>query len=56
MKSNIRHQLINKGLVRPASFNRSVQQPGHAIAVRRIDDRPATRVIPVTYKRSINAA
>ncbi len=44
----IRHSLVSKGLVRPAVDQRS--RPGHVVAVRRVDDRPSTRVIPVVYK------
>ena len=46
----IRTTLILKGDIKPKFGNRVDQRPGHAVAVRRVDDRPATRLIPVTYK------
>ena len=49
----IRHVLIMKGYIKPKCDNRVDQQPGHAVAVRRVDDRPATWMVPVAYKRSI---
>lgn len=49
--SRIRRTLVAKGLVRP-HYPKVDQHPGHAVAVRRVDDRPVTRVVPVTYKRS----
>lgn len=48
----IRHVLIMKGYIKPKWGNRVDQQPGHAVAVRRVDDRPATRMVPVTYARA----
>ena len=47
----IRHTLILKGHIKPKFGNKVDQHPGHAIAVRRVDDRPSTRIIPVTYKK-----
>ena len=46
----IRHTLILKGYIKPKFGNRVDQQRGNAVAVRRVDDRPVTRMIPVTYK------
>jgi len=46
----IRFRLVSKGYVSPAMHNRVDQRPGHAVAVRRVDDRPVTRVVPVTFK------
>jgi hypothetical protein len=46
----IRHTLILKGYIKPKFGNRVDQLPGHAVAVRRVDDRPVTRQIPVMYK------
>jgi hypothetical protein len=51
--NHIRYTLVSKGLVRP-HYPKVDQHPGHPIAVRRVDDRPATRVVPVAYKRSVN--
>lgn len=45
----VRHTLILKGYIKPKFGNRVDQLPGHAVAVRRVDDRPVTRQIPVTY-------
>lgn len=45
----IRTVLILKGYIKPKFGNRVDQHPGKAIAVRRVDDRPVTRQIPVTY-------
>ena len=45
----IRTTLILKGYIKPKFGNRVDQHRGHAVAVRRVDDRPATRMIPVTY-------
>lgn len=45
----IRTVLILKGYIKPKFGNRVDQQPGKAVAVRRVDDRPVTRQIPVTY-------
>jgi len=45
----IRHTLILKGYIKPKFGNRVDQQPGHAVAVRRVDDRPVTRQIKVSY-------
>lgn len=47
----IRLTLIQKGYIKPKFGNKVDQQPGHAVAVRRVDDRPSTRVIPVIYRR-----
>lgn len=48
----VRQTLILKGYIKPKHGNRVDQLPGHAVAVRRVDDRPATRMIPVTYARA----
>lgn len=48
--SRIRRTLIAKGLVHPSK--RTIND-GEVVAVRRVDDRPCTRVVPVVYKRSI---
>jgi len=48
----IRHTLILKGYIKPKFGNRVDQLPGKAVAVRRVDDRPVTRMIPVTYTNS----
>lgn len=45
----IRTVLILKGYIKPKFGNRVDQQPGKAVAVRRVDDRPVTRMIPITY-------
>ena len=45
----IRTTLILKGYIKPKFGNRVDQHRGHAVAVRRVDDRPVTRQIPVTY-------
>ena len=45
----IRTTLILKGYIKPKFGNRVDQLPGKAVAVRRVDDRPVTRMIPVTY-------
>ncbi len=46
---SIRTTLILKGYIKPKFGNRVDQLPGKAVAVRRVDDRPATRIISVTY-------
>lgn len=44
----IRHTLIQKGYIKPNSVKVD-QQPGKVIAVRRVDDRPVTRMVKVSY-------
>lgn len=44
----IRHTLIQKGYIKPNSVQVD-QQPGKVIAVRRVDDRPVTRMVKVSY-------
>lgn len=53
--SRIRRTLVAKGLVRP-HYPKVDQQPGHAIAVRRVDDRPSTRQVPCIIKRKLQHA
>lgn len=48
----VRYALIQKGYIKPGFGNRVDQLPGKAVAVRRVDDRPVTRQIPVTYKEA----
>lgn len=45
----IRTVLILKGYIKPKHGNRVDQHRGHAVAVRRVDDRPVTHMIPVSY-------
>ena len=45
----VRFALVSKGYIKPKFGNRVDQHRGQAVAVRRVDDRPATRMIPVTY-------
>lgn len=45
----VRFALVSKGYIKPKFGNRVDQLPGKAVAVRRVDDRPVTRQIPVTY-------
>lgn len=54
--SHIRRTLVAKGLVRAAVKAKVDQQPGKAIAVRRVDDRPTTRVVPTIYKKGVSYA
>ena len=51
-----RFVLIQRGYIKPKFGNRVDQLPGNAVAVRRVDDRPVTRQIPVTYVGSVQHA